>query len=197
MQYVIRSGEYRGYAGQVASGTVRIGDEVVVLPAGSRTHIAGIDTPDGPLAEAVAGRSVTLLLADDIDVGRGDMIAAATAAPTVTSELAATVCWLADEPLRAGARVLVKHGTRTVQGLVTELRTRIDETDLSVVEQPETLALNDIGEVSVLTSEPLPVDEYVTSRRTGAFLLIDRNHGGTLAAGMTGSPLPVLGPPVA
>src|SRR5206468_7930169 len=84
VQYVIRSGEYRGYAGQVASGTVRVGDAVVVLPAGSRTRVSGIDTPDGPLEEAVAGRSVTLLLADDIDVGRGDLVAAADSAPTVT-----------------------------------------------------------------------------------------------------------------
>jgi sulfate adenylyltransferase subunit 1 len=108
VQYVIRPRtrthpEYRGYAGQIAGGTATVGEEVLVLPAGLRSTLTGIDTMDGPLAEAGAGRSVTLLLADDLDVGRGDMIVAANSAPTVTDELVATVCWLSETPSRVGA----------------------------------------------------------------------------------------------
>ncbi|HEX7658771.1 MAG TPA: GTP-binding protein [Pseudonocardiaceae bacterium] len=197
VQYVIRPRtaeypDYRGYAGQVVAGTIAAGDEVVVLPAGLRTRVSRIDTPDGPLTEATAGRSVTLLLEDELDISRGDLIAAVTDPPTVTDEIAATVCWLADKPLRPGARVLVKHGTRTVPALVATLSSRFDEQTLSSVDDPEGLALNDIGQVVLRTAEPLPVDDYATHRRTGAFLVIDPADGGTLAAGLVGAPLPVL-----
>jgi sulfate adenylyltransferase subunit 1 len=197
VQYVIRPRteahpDYRGYAGQVAAGTVRPGDEVVVLPAGLRTRVERIDTPDGELTEAVAGRSVTLLLADDVDISRGDLIAAAAEAPELTDELSATLAWLADKPLRAGARVLVKSGAKTVQAVVTELRTRFDEQKLSTHEDPETLTLNEIGQVSLRTAEPLPVDGYTSRGRTGAFLVIDPADGTTLAAGLVGAPLPLL-----
>ena len=196
VQYVIRPRtaehpDYRGYAGQVAAGSVRPGDEVVVLPGGARTTVERIDTPDGPLTEATAGRSVTLLLADDIDITRGDLIAGAAEPPVVTDELEATLAWLADKPLRPGARVLVKHGARTVAAIVGELRTRFDEQKLSTVDGPETLTLNEIGQVSIRTAEPVPVDEYATHGRTGAFLVIDPADGTTLAAGLVGAPLPL------
>jgi sulfate adenylyltransferase subunit 1 len=171
---------------------VSVGDEVVVLPGGQRSTVAGIDTMDGALAQAGAGRSVTVLLSDDLDIGRGDLIVAAAAAPTVTDELAATLCWLSDKPLRPGARVLVKHGTRTVQGVVTSIDSRFDEQKLSTVDSPGLLALNEIGRVGLRTSEPLPADDYTTSRRTGSFLVIDPVDGATLAAGLVGAPLPVL-----
>ena len=119
--------DYRGYAGPVAAGTRAAGDEVVVLPGGGAPRSPRIDTPDGPLPEATAGRSVTLLLADDIDISRGDLIVGEGEPPAITDELDATLAWLADKPLRAGARVLVKHGARTVQAIVSELRTRFDE----------------------------------------------------------------------
>ena len=198
VQYVIRPaggvhpfGDYRGYAGQVATGVVRTGDEVLVLPAGQRSTVARIDTPAGELPMARTGQSVTLLLAGELDIGRGDLIAAAHAAPVPTDELTAALCWLAERPLKRGARVLVKHGTRTVPAVVTELLARFDEQRLAVVEHPETLALNEIGRVRIRTAEPLPVDDYTTSRRTGSFLVIDTADGATLAAGMVGGHLPI------
>ena len=197
VQYVIRPRteahpDYRGYAGQIAAGTVRPGDEVVVLPAGVRTTVERVDTPDGELPEAVAGRSVTLILADDIDISRGDVIASATEPPELTDELSATLAWLADKPLRASQKVLVKSGAKTVQAVVTELRTRFDEQKLSTEESPESLTLNEIGQVSLRTAEPLPVDRYTNHGRTGAFLVIDPADGTTLAAGLVGAPLPLL-----
>ena len=197
VQYVIRPRtpehlDYRGYAGLVASGTVKVGDEVVVLPAGLRSTVEKIDTYDGPLAEAAAGQSVTLLLADDLDISRGDLIAAASTPPQVTDEFDATLCWLSEKPLTPGARVLVKHGARTVQAIVTELRARFDEQRLASVDSPTSLGLNEIGRVAIRTAEPLPVDGYYSSRRTGAFLVIDAADGGTLAAGLVGAGLPVL-----
>jgi sulfate adenylyltransferase subunit 1 len=192
VQYVIRPRtaehpDYRGYAGQIAAGTVTAGQEVVVLPAGLRTTIARIDTPDGPLAEARAGQSVTLLLADDLDISRGDLIAVADAPPTVTDELDATLAWLSDKPLRHNAKVLIKHGARTVPAIVTTLVSRFDEQTLSTVGNPENLLLNEIGRVLLRTAEPLPIDDYATNRRTGAFLVIDHADGTTLAAGMVGT----------
>ncbi|HEV7471168.1 MAG TPA: GTP-binding protein [Pseudonocardia sp.] len=193
VQYVIRPRtealhDYRGYAGQVASGSVRPGDTVVVLPEGRRTTVTRVDTADGPLDAATAGRSVTILLADDIDISRGDMIVAADAEPRVTSEIDATLCWLADKPLRAGARLLLKHGTRTTQVIVGAPECRIDTDTLTEVEA-ETLELNDIGRVTLRTADALPVDDYADVRATGSFLLIDPPTGNTLAAGLVGTPL--------
>jgi sulfate adenylyltransferase subunit 1 len=191
VQYVIRPRtpeypDYRGYAGQIAAGTVRPGDEIVVLPQGIRSRVERIDTADGPLAEAGAGTSVTLLLTDDIDISRGDLIAAADAPPRVTDEITGTLCWLSSKPLKPGARVLVKHGARTVQALVGELHARFDEQKLSSVDNPGTLELNDIGLVTLTLAEELGVDDYGVSPRTGAFLVIDPKDGDTLAAGLVG-----------
>ncbi|MGW0890331.1 sulfate adenylyltransferase subunit 1 [Saccharopolyspora sp. NPDC002578] len=202
VQYVIRPRtaelpDYRGYAGQVSAGVIARGDEVVVLPAGIRTRVSQVDTPDGPVPRAAAGRSVTLLLEDDVDLSRGDLIAAADSAPRVIDELDATVCWLAEKPLQPGARVLVKHGTRTVQAMVTELSARFDEQELASVDTPDALQLNEIGRVQLRTAEPLPVDEYAESRRTGSFLVIDPADGTTLAAGLIGLPLAPLAAAVA
>jgi sulfate adenylyltransferase subunit 1 len=185
--------DYRGYAGQVASGTVRPGDEVVVLPGGARTTVASVDTADGPLEAAGAGRSVTVLLTDDIDISRGDVLAAAAAPPRVTNELDATLCWLVDKPLRPGARLLLKHGTRTTQVIVAALGERLDTDTVTYVDAPEQLAINDIALVSLRTADPLPVDDYAEIRATGSFLLIDPPTGNTLAAGLVGSPLALAG----
>ena len=197
VQYVIRPRtaehpDYRGYAGQIAAGVVAEGDEVVVLPSGARSRVARVDTPDGPAPRAVAGRSITVVLEDDVDVARGDLIAAAESQPEVTDEVDATVCWLAEKPLKAGARLQVKHGTRTVQAMLTAITARFDEQELSQVDTPDQLQLNEIGRVSLHTSEPLPVDDYAASRRTGSFLVIDPSDGTTLAAGLVGLPLAPL-----
>ena len=193
VQFVIRPGteefrDYRGYAGQIAAGTARPGDEVVILPDGTRTTIVGIDTMDGSLAAAGPGASVTLRLAADIDICRGDLIAAAADVPELATDLDTTLCWLTEAPLRAGMRVLVKHGTRTTQARVTGLCTRFDEQNLTSLPAPEFLRLNEIGQVRLATADPLPVDDYAISRRTGCFLVIDPQDGTTLAAGLLGRP---------
>src|SRR3954471_10896752 len=199
VQYVIRprSGagsredlhDYRGYAGQVASGTVSPGDELVVLPQGLRTTVASVETADGPLDVAGAGRSVTVLLADDIDISRGDLLAAAGAPSRVTDELETTLCWLAEKPLRPGARLLLKHGTRTTQVIVGAITERLDPDTIAFVEPPAQLQINDIAHVGLRTADALPVDEYADVRATGSFLLIDPPTGNTLAAGLIGYPL--------
>ncbi|MGH3567045.1 MAG: sulfate adenylyltransferase subunit 1 [Pseudonocardia sp.] len=198
VQYVIRWADphdYRGYAGQVAAGTVAPGDEIVVLPGGARTTVAAVETADGPLSSAGAGRSVTVLLADDIDISRGDVLAAADAPPRVTDAFDATLCWLADKPLRAGTRLLLKHGTRTTQVIVGTLAERLDTDSLTFAEPPAQLEINDIAGVSLRTADPLPVDDYADIRATGSFLLIDPPTGNTLAAGLVGTPLVLVGTP--
>ncbi|MFD4179822.1 sulfate adenylyltransferase subunit 1 [Rhodococcus sp. NPDC058514] len=191
VQYVIRPRtaeflDYRGYAGQVAAGSVRPGDEVVILPSGTRTTVERVDTADGELDIANAGRSVTLILADDVDVSRGDTIASVEDAPEPIGEFDATVCWLAEKPLRPGARLLLKHGTRTTQAIVGGIVERFDEQDLTTEQSPDTLELNEIGKISVRVAEPIVADDYTVNRHTGSFLLIDPAGGNTLAAGLVG-----------
>jgi bifunctional enzyme CysN/CysC len=188
VQYVIRdrASDYRGYAGQVASGVLRPGDEVEVLPSGVRTTIAAIDTYDGPVDTAFAPMSVTVRLADEVDVSRGDMLVGIGGRPNVTQDVTATVCWMADEPLRPGSRVLVKHTTRTTKAVVTDLRSRLDVATLEPVDATE-LALNDIGTVTLRTAQPLFADEYAENRATGAFVVVDELTGGTVGAGMVGA----------
>ncbi|WP_067654628.1 sulfate adenylyltransferase subunit 1 [Nocardia harenae] len=194
VQYVIRPRtaeypDYRGYAGQIAAGSVAPGDEIVVLPSGVRSTVERIDTPAGELAVAQTGRSVTLILSDDVDISRGDIIAAVADAPEPIDDFEATVCWLGDKPLRAGARLLLKHGTKTTQAIVGALVERFDEQRLAADPVPETLALNDIGRISVRVAEPIPADDYRANRHTGSFLLIDPANGNTLAAGLVGDVL--------
>lgn len=201
VQYVLRpqqgavspeSVEYRGYAGQIAQGTARVGDEVVVLPSGRRTSIVGIDIAPAPgkessRTEARAGESVNLRLADEIDITRGELIAAADAAPEPVTEVDAMVSWLADTPLRIGQRVLLKHSTRTVQAIVRDLEGRLDLNTMTP-EPVEHLELNDIGRVRLKLASPVMAESYQTSRPGGAFLLVDAQQGLTLAAGMVNDP---------
>ncbi|MGQ0774142.1 MAG: sulfate adenylyltransferase subunit 1 [Pseudonocardiales bacterium] len=176
--------DYRGLAGQVASGVLQVGDEIIALPSGGRSIVAGIDTPEGPIPQAIAGQSVTVLLADEIDAGRGEVLTHPAQPPRVVNELDADLCWLADRPLRPGARVLIKHGTRTVRAIVTELTGRLDLHTLRHTDPPETLELNEIGGARIRLAEPLAVDTYATDRHTGGFLVIDLADGNTLAAGL-------------
>ena len=185
VQTVIRpqNSDYRGYAGQVAAGVLSVGEEVVVLPRGQRTRIAGIDGPHGELEQAVAPLSVTLRLADDVDVSRGDVIAAADAAPEAAREIEATLCWLSETPGGAGGRYLLKHGTRTLRARLDSVDHRLDITTLE--HQPaEALELNDIARTRLRLAEPLPVDAYGDSRSGGAFILLDETTFDTVAAGM-------------
>jgi sulfate adenylyltransferase subunit 1 len=176
--------DYRGYAGRVEGGTFAVGDRVVVLPVERSTTIVGIDTPDGELDQAEVGRSVTIRLADDIDVSRGDLIAAdREPRPSSVRELLATLCWLTDAPLRAGDRLVLRHTTREVRVIVDEVVNRLDIATLLTAPAAE-LALNDIGTVRLRTGDPIVVDPYVLNRSTGAFLLVDEHAGATVAAGM-------------
>jgi sulfate adenylyltransferase subunit 1 len=178
--------DYRGLAGQIASGVLEVGDDVIALPSGGRSTVAGIDSPDGPIRRATARQSVTVLLADEIDVGRGEVLARPEQQPRVVTELSADLCWLADRPLLPGARVLVKHGTRTVRAIVTELTGRLDLHTLRHTQPPTALELNEIGGARIRLAEPLAVDSYATDRHTGGFLVIDAADGNTLAAGLVG-----------
>ncbi|WP_411124449.1 sulfate adenylyltransferase subunit 1 [Streptomyces sp. x-19] len=192
VQYVIRPQtaehpDYRGYAGQIASGVLRVGDAVTVLPSGRTSTVEGIDALGRSVDVAWAPQSVTLRLADDLDVSRGDLIAPTAAAPSVTQDVEATVCHVADRPLTVGQRVLLKHTTRTVKAIVKEIPSRLTLDDLSQHPAPGELAANDIGRIVVRTAAPLALDAYAESRRTGSFLLIDPADGTTLTAGMAGT----------
>ncbi|OEV12265.1 sulfate adenylyltransferase subunit 1 [Streptomyces nanshensis] len=191
VQYVIRPQtpelpDYRGYAGQIASGLLRLGQRVTVLPSGRTSTVTGLDVLGQSVDVAWAPQSVTVLLADDLDISRGDMIVPSDASVTASQDLTATVCHLHDTPLTPGARVLLKHTTRTVKAIVKEIPSRLTLDDLSQHPEPGRLVANDIGRVVLRTSEPLPVDAYADSRRTGSFVLIDPADGSTLTAGMAG-----------
>lgn len=175
--------DYRAYAGRVAAGEFHIGDEIVVLPSGRRSTVVGIDTFDGELASAGAGRSVSLRLADDIDISRGDLIAAVVDAPTPTREINGRICVVAERNLRAGDRFRLRTGTRDVKAIVTAIRDRLDVASLKRLDA-DALELNDIGDVTLKLAEPVAVDEYRVSRGTGSFLLVDEASGATVAAGM-------------
>jgi bifunctional enzyme CysN/CysC len=176
--------DYRGYAGQVAGGVLHPGDEVVVLPAGKRTRIAAIDTADGELDEAFPPMSVTVRLADDLDVGRGDVLCRPDDAPEPTRQIEADVCWMADAPLRAGSRHAIKHTTRSARAVVDAVEHRIDVHSLRPECDAFELGLNDIGRIRLRVSSQLVVDPYARNRSTGSFILIDEATNDTVAAGM-------------
>jgi bifunctional enzyme CysN/CysC len=189
VQYVIRpqsvdQPDYRAYAGTVAGGVLKPGDEVVVLPSGLATHIAAIDTADGPVEEAFPPMAVAVRLADDVDVSRGDLICRPHNQPHVTQDVEAMVCWLSDRPLHLRGMYAVKHTTRSVRAQVRALDYRIDVNTLHRDESAESLTLNDIGRVTLRTTQPLFLDEYRRNRTTGSFLLIDEASGATVGAGM-------------
>ncbi|HUN79061.1 MAG TPA: GTP-binding protein [Solirubrobacteraceae bacterium] len=176
--------DYRGYAGQLASGALRRGEEVVALPSGLRTRIAGIDTFDGEIDEALAPMSVTLRLEDELDVSRGELICRPEESPAVARELTADVCWLNERPLRQGGRYVLKHTSRSVTAIVDGLADCVDVHSLQRTPDPAELALNDIGGVRLRTSAPLTFDPYERNRRTGSFILIDEATNETVGAGM-------------
>ena len=190
VQYVIRPmqhdhHDYRGFAGTVAGGVFRVGDEVQVLPSGVTTTISGIDTYDGPVEEAFPPMAVTIRLADQVDVSRGDLLCRPHNAPVVAQELDATVCWMSERsPLVPGGRYVLKHTTRTTRAMVVDLQYRLDINTLHRDEQAEQLTLNEIGRIRLRTQQPLFFDEYRRNRTTGSFILIDEVTSTTVAAGM-------------
>jgi bifunctional enzyme CysN/CysC len=190
VQYVIRPQstvvtDYRGYAGQVASGVLKPGDEVMVLPSGMTSKIAAIDTADGPVDEAFPPMSVTVRLTDEIDISRGDMICRPNNAPTVAQDVEAMICWMDETaPLRVGAKYAIKHTTRTARTVVRGLQYRLDVNTLHRDETAPQLGLNEIGRVKLRTTVPLLADEYRRNRTTGGFILIDETSNRTVGAGM-------------
>jgi bifunctional enzyme CysN/CysC len=190
VQYVIRPQsttvtDYRGYAGQVASGVLKPGDEVMVLPSGFTSTIAGIDTADGPVEEAFPPMSVTVRLADELDISRGDMICRPHNQPAVAQDVEAMICWMDEsQPLRVGAKYTIKHTTRTARAVVRSLQYRLDVNTLHRDETAPELLLNEIGRVKLRTTVPLLADEYRRNRTTGGFIVIDEASNRTVAAGM-------------
>ncbi len=175
--------DYRAYSGRICAGVLRVGDEVSVLPAGARSRVSGIDTPDGSLQSASAGRSVAVRLATAVDISRGDLLVAGDRPPSVTRRLRGRICILADRVLRPGDRFGVRVGTREVRGAIVELGDRWDAVTLTSGEA-EHLFENDIGTVELRLSEPVALDDYAASPGTGSFLLTDELSGATIAAGM-------------
>jgi len=190
VQYVLRPHgdefhDYRGYAGRIAGGVFKVGDEVSVLPSGFTSRIARIDTADGPIEEAYAPMSVTILLEDEIDISRGDMICRPHNQPTVTQDIDAMVCWMSETgSLRPGQKLAIKHTSRWARALVKDLQYRLDVNTLHRDESADGLALNEIGRVRMRTTQPLFVDEYRRNRETGSFILVEEGTNNTVAAGM-------------
>jgi bifunctional enzyme CysN/CysC len=190
VQYVIRPHtadhhDYRGYAGQVAGGVMKPGDDVVVLPSGFSSTIASIDTPDGPVEEATPGMAVTVRLADDIDVSRGDMICRPHNRPRTAQDLEAMLCWMdSTASLQTRKVYALKHTTRNVRAMVTDLRYRLDISTMHRDLEAGSLELNEIGRVVLRTTEPIFADDYRRNRVTGSFVLIDEDTHQTVAGGM-------------
>ena len=179
--------DFRGLSGQIAGGIVKVGQEVLVLPSGQKSRIQEIWTYDGPLEEAFCPQSVTLRLEDDLDISRGDTIVGLDPLPGHSAELAGRVCWMNPRPLTAGKKYFLKHGTQTVQAMVTSLESRIDFETFEPQEASE-LAMNDIGEVRIRTAKPLTYDGYTANRLTGSFVLVEPGTNATVAAGMLHPP---------
>ena len=188
VQFVARPGDSgvadaRGYAGRIESGRIGAGDAVSVLPSGQRSRVREIRTFDGSLSEARSPQSVTIVLEDQLDISRGDVLVAAGAGTAVSRELEATLCWLAEEPFNRSRSYLLKHGTRTVKALINTPRYRVNVNTLRQ-EPADTLALNDIGRVSIKTAQPLAFEPYRGNRTAGSFIVIDEATNNTVAAGL-------------
>jgi sulfate adenylyltransferase subunit 1 len=188
VQLVARPGDSgvadaRGYAGRVESGSIGTGDAVTVLPSGQRSRVREIRTFDGSPSEAHVPQSVTIVLEDQLDISRGDVLVAAGAESAVSRELEATLCWLAEEPFNRSRPYLLKHGTRTVKALINAPSYRVNVNSLAQ-EPADTLGLNDIGRVSIKTAQPLAFEPYRKNRTAGSFIVIDEATNNTVAAGL-------------
>jgi bifunctional enzyme CysN/CysC len=190
VQYVIRPHtrehhDFRGYAGTVAGGALRVGDDVVVLPSGLPATVAAIDGFDGPRADAQTGEAGGVRLVEHVDISRGDMLCRPQNRPTVTQDLDAMICWMDDRaPLQPRGMYVLQHTTRSVRAMVTELRYELDIGTLHRNTDATSLALNAIGRIGVRTTAPVFVDDYHRNRTTGSFILVDEHTNATVAAGM-------------
>lgn len=189
VQYVIRPKsddhhDYRGYAGQVAGGVLKPGDEVMVLPSGMTSKIAGIDLFDKEIPEAFPPMSVTVRLEDDVDVSRGDMISRVKNAPEPSQDIDAMICWMTNAPLRPRQKLAIKHTSNSARALVKDIQYRLDVNSLHRDLETKELGLNEIGRVQLRTTKPLLCDPYSKNRTTGSFILIDEATGVTVGAGM-------------
>lgn len=189
VQHVIRPQsaeypDYRGYAGKVAGGIFKPGDQVAVLPSGFTSRITGIDTADGPVEEAFPPMSVTIRLSDDLDVSRGDMICRPNNTPLISQDIDTMISWMSETPLRPGQKLTIKHTTRTARAMVKELQYRLDVNTLHRIENTSELGLNQIGRVRLRTTQPLFCDPYRRNRATGGLILIDESTNRTVGAGM-------------
>jgi sulfate adenylyltransferase subunit 1 len=176
--------DFRGYAGRVAGGVFKPGDEITVLPSGFATRIKEIHTADGPLAEAFAPQSVTLTLEDEIDISRGDMIVKKNNPPLVAQDLEAMVCWFSQKSMPSRAKLILRQTTREMQAIVTSVKYLVDINTLHKVENVDTFAMNEIGRITLRTASPVIYDAYRRNRQTGSFILVDPGTNETVAAGM-------------
>ena len=186
--------DFRGFSGQLAGGIVRVGQKVMVLPGGYTSTVKQIWTLDGPLQEAFCPQSVTLVLADDLDVSRGDMIVDPDDLPGTGTELHAKICWLHPKPLQVGRRYLLKHTTQTVQAAVTSIEYRINVSTLEQEPGAPALAMNDVGSIRLRTAKPLIYDGFAANRQTGSFILIEPGTNATVGAGMLFAPIEAAQP---
>ncbi len=188
VQYVIRPQQskhrdYRGYAGQVASGVMKVGDEVLVLPSGLTSTIESLDTADGPVEAAFPPMSIVVRLADDIDVSRGDVICRKGNHPEVSQDIDAMVCWMDDAPLTVGQKLSILHTTRSARAVVKAIEYELDVNTLHRTEGATSLGLNAIGRVKLRTTTPLVADEYARNQTTGSFVLVNESTNRTVGAG--------------
>jgi sulfate adenylyltransferase subunit 1 len=189
VQWVIRPQsdewhDFRGFSGRVAGGVFKPGDAVTVLPSGFQSRIKEIHTADGPLEEAYSPLSVTLLLEDEIDTSRGDMIVKANNPPQVSQDIEAMICWFGEKPLNPRGRFILRHTSREVQAVVKEVKYKVNINTLHKIEDDLEFRMNDIGRISIRTSSPVIFDAYSKNRITGSFILIDAGTNETVAAGM-------------
>lgn len=189
VQYIIRPfsdqyHDYRGYAGRVEGGIFKPGDEVMVLPSGFTTRIKAIETMDGPVQEAFPPMSCTILLEDELDISRGDMIVRKNNQPFVGQDLEVILCWMNDKPLQTARKLILRHTTNEAKCMIKEIRYKVDINTLHRILEFDQVGMNDIARVSIRTTKPIFYDKYRTNRNTGSIILIDEFTNETVAAGM-------------
>ena len=189
VQWVIRPQsdewhDFRGYAGRVAGGVFKPGDEISVLPSGFTSRVKSIHAADGNLDEAYAPQSVTITLTDEIDISRGDMIVKKNNPPKSSQDLEAMICWFSNKPMTSRAKLILRHTSREMQAIVSEVKYLVDINTLHKVEGAGTFAMNDIGRITLRTAQPVIHDSYRRNRQTGSFILVDPGSNETVAAGM-------------